>query len=201
MNSRIDTYLGSNITLVLDSLDLARVSRDKIRASVSQAAMMDTPDLLVVMAPPGIVVQIAEKRIIVGDQTQSAPGQVDVWSPAATAFAAANEPKLVAFGFNYNVGVVLEDVTEAAAHLTRLFLPTADTLQALLQVQNLSAVPRLVYSRDSIRYDLRLEPVEGPKIKVHLNAHFAGRPLPDLAGLRQSFIAQFDEVGRILGAL
>lgn len=201
MNYRIDAYQGSNITFVLDSLDLARVSRDKIRASVSQAAMMDTPDLLVVMGPPGIVVQIAEKRIIVADQTSSAPGQVDVWSPAATALAAANEPQLVAFGFNYNVRVALDDVTEAAAHLTRLFLPTADALQASLQVQNLSAIPRLVYSRDSIRYDLRLEPVEGPKVKAHLNAHFAGRPLPDVAGLRQSFIAQFDEVGRILGAL
>ena len=201
MNSRIDTYLGSNITLVLDSLDLARVSRDKIRASVSQAAIMDTPDLLVVMVPPGIVIQVAEKRIIVADQTQSAPGQVDVWSPATTALAAVSDPKIVAYGFNYDAGIILEDVAEAATHLTRLFLPTADTVQASLQVQNLSAIPRLVYFRDSVQYDLRLEPVEGPKIKAHLNAHFAGRPLPDLAGLRQSFIAQFDEVGRILGAL
>lgn len=201
MNFRIDAHLGSNITLVLDSLDLARVSRDKIRASVSQAAMMDTPDLLVVMAPPGIVIQVAEKRIIVANQTQSAPGQVDVWSPATTTLAAASEPKIVAYGFNYDVGVMLEDVTEAAAHLTRLFLPTADTLQASLQVQNLSAIPRLVYFRDSVQYDLRLEPVEGPKIKAHLNAHFAGRPLPDLAGLRQSYTAEFDEVGRVLGAL
>src|SRR3990172_7756270 len=98
MHFTLDAYLGSNMTVVFDSLDLNTVSRDKIRASIGQVALMDTPDLLVIFAPLGIVIQFAERRIVTADQTQSAPGKVDLWSPTDAAVASVSGSSIVAYG-------------------------------------------------------------------------------------------------------
>lgn len=201
MKSKIDAHLGSNITVVLDRLDIATVSRDKIRAALAQVVLMDTPDLVIVMAPAGIVIQIAERRIIVADQTQSEPGKVDIWTPTLAAVSAVTDSKVVAYGFNYDFGVTLEGVNESDVHLTKLLLPTAEALRQALGAETLTASPRMIYHRGPTQYDIRLEPAGGPKLRAHLNVHFADKPLPDPETLRGSFLSEFDEVGRILESL
>jgi len=70
MNFRIDAYLGSNITLVLDSLDLARVSRDKIRAS-------ECPLLALVFAAMVQSLRVVEQVICQGDASRS---ELTIWT-------------------------------------------------------------------------------------------------------------------------
>lgn len=201
MNFRIDAYPGCNITLVFESMDLAKISRDRIRAAMPEAALMDTPELLVIMAPPGLAIQVGQGRVIVGDQTQSPPGSTDIWTPTTVLAEAAQGFDIVAFGFNYDADVSLEGTEDAGAYLTQVLLPTADTLRAGLGAQRLSLAPRLRYTKGSAEYDVRLEPLGGAAVRVHLNCHFARQPLPDAEALRESLTDGFREVGTVLGTL
>ena len=70
MNFRIDAYLGSNITLVFDSLDLARVSRDKIRAS-------GCPLFALAFAAMVQPLKVVERVICQGDASRS---ELTIWT-------------------------------------------------------------------------------------------------------------------------
>jgi hypothetical protein len=201
MNYKIDAYLGSNITILLDNLDLSKVSRDELRSLYDQIGMMDTPDLLVVLHPSGFTIQFAERRIIVGDQRQSPISQMDLWTPALKAFSLIRDNKLIAYGFNYILGLLMDEHESVQDYLTRAFLPQSAQLAEKLEIESLSTFPRLIYSRGQTRYDIRMEPSDSNRFILHLNAHFNTQALPDLELLKSSFISEVEEVNRLLGII
>jgi hypothetical protein len=201
MKFKIDAFLGSNISLVFESLDVPEISRDTVRSNFNQAALMDTGDVLVILHPSGIVTQFGDKRILVSDQSQSKVGDKDLWTFTWAAVQSIKHHNLIAYGFNYDLGILVEEIGAIQPYFTAQFLPQSAQLVEKLESTDLTLIPRMLYNRGSIRYDIRMEPVEMSKMVVHLNAHFAGQPLPDAETLKQSFISQLEEVNRFLDAI
>lgn len=203
MQFTIERYLGSNITTVYEHLDLTQVSRDTIKRSIPQSNLVDTEDLLIVISPSGILAQVAEERVVVSDQTSSIPGRIPLWSITPVVHRAMSNPHLTAYGFNYDVGVRLEEDPDALAHLTRLFVPGANGIEEKLNVRSLMFVPRLLYLKDEVRYDLRFDAARSKEDRmiVHLNAHHGTDVLPQEDDLRHLFVSEFEEITRVLGLL
>jgi hypothetical protein len=201
MKFKIDAFLGSNISLVFERLDVPEISRDTVRSNFNQAALMDTGDMLVVLHPSGIVTQFADKRLLVSDQSQSKVGDKDLWNFTWSAVNSLKEYALIAYGYNYDLRTSVEEIGAIQPYFTAQFLPQSALIIEKLESTDLTLIPRLVYTRKHIRYDIRLEPDEMSKLVVHLNAHFAGQPLPDAESLKQSFIAELEEVDRFLAAI
>lgn len=203
MRFTFERVLGSNITIVYEGLDIAKVSRDAIRQSISPSNLFDTEDLLVVIAPPGVLVQVAEQRVVVSDQTGSSPGKVPLWSFAAKMHHAIPGAQVSAYGFNYDVGVMLEEGSDALSYLTNLFVPNAGDREKRLEVESLAFVPHLLYKKGAAEYDFRFDPakVRGQRLAVHLNANLTRNALPSEEVLNENYVSEFDEISRILRLL
>ncbi len=201
MRFKIDAYPASNITVLFDRITVAKVSRDKLRAILGEVAMMDTPEIIVAIAQNGIVAQIDERRLVVSDQTGAVPGKQDLASTLLGVRNTLSESTPQVYGFNYDLAITLEGAIDAAQWITSVFVPTAPTFQTAWNVEQLVAMPRLVYRRRSVRYDLRFEPIKDSTLIVHLNAQFDTSTLPGAQVLLEEFESEVKEVSRILEKL
>lgn len=201
MKYAIEAYLGSNITVVFDTLEISSISRDNLRAITGQSAIMDMPDMIVILNPSGPVIQIGNRRVIVIDKSQSIPGNLDVWSPAFQVSSLIKESKCIAFGFNYDIRILVEDVSEVKDYITGKFIPNSKKLEENFEVTNLSFVPTFSYYREEVLYELKVEPIDTSKLIIHLNSHFADKLLPVQDQLAQIYKKEFDELNRMLSLL
>lgn len=201
MKYSIESYLGSNITVVFDALELSAISRDNLRTITGQSAIMDMPDMIVILNPSGPVIQIGNRRVIVIDKSQSQPGELDVWSPAFQVSSLIQGSNCSAFGFNYDIRIKVEDISEVEDYMNERFIPTSTQLESEFEVSNLTFIPSFTYHRGEVRYDLKIEPIDSKILIAHLNSHFANKLLPDENQLAQNYINEFDEINRMLSIL
>lgn len=206
MTVEIATVLSQNITLVYDSLDLQAIESSELKALMStqsKPTVMDTPEMIVAVYPAdSLVIQMGDRRTrITLQQHSNGIGDVPLWEIAlkCNALVAESKSTLVAYGFNYDVGAVLTGENASQAVLN-LFVLDPQAIENILEGRLLSFVPRLIFQRDQIRYDLVLEPLAEQRMKVHLNAHFEfeGITLPHQDQFKTSF---HDEFGYLVSAL
>lgn len=200
MKLEIQTVLSQNITLVYDSLPLQAIDRNKLRELVDsqvQPVVMDTPEMIVLVYPPEpIVIRVGDRRIRITLQQQSEGiGHVPLWEIAhkCDRLVSGSKSALVAYGFNYDVGVALAD---GNAHTVTkdLFVADPHKIESALAGHILSFTPRVTFERDQIRYDLVFEAVDEQHLKVHLNTHFEFNEiaLPSQDALQAAFREGFE---------
>ena len=200
------TILSQNITVVYDSLDLSTVDTKVLRnlfGNEIRPTIMDTPEMIVgVFAPKPLFIQIGERRIrITNNQNTEKIGEIPLWKITTQSQEMLPENKFttVAFGFNYDIGVVFEDIPVHEI-LKNRFMANLDTLQKDLNGEVLSFTPRMRFNRKETRYDFALEPIDDQHIKAHLNAHFQldGDVLPSEEEMEQLFKDEYQYFSEML---
>ena len=103
------TILGQNITIVYKSLDLQAIDIRRIKSLLQQAMVADIPDAIVIIDPTGpLIIQLGDQRIRVSLQRKTQ----ELTSLGEIAFQChqlINDRKLIAYGFNYDLDVAVED--------------------------------------------------------------------------------------------
>lgn len=194
----VSTVLSQNITLVYDSLDLQAIDSRKLKALITgaQPMVMDSPNMIVALYPPTpLIIQFGDKRIRITLQRESKDiGGIPLWEIALKCHQLApGQSQLVAYGFNYDVGLAVAD-GDAEAITIDLFVSNRRMIEDVLEGRLSSFVPRLRFKRDETLYDLVLEPIDEKRIKAHLNTHFEfeGITFPSSEQLEASFRQEFD---------
>jgi hypothetical protein len=163
---------------------------------------MDFPDMIVALYPPNpIIIQMGDKRTRITLQQESEDiGSVPLWEIALKCHQSVPQPKLVAYGFNYDIGA---EVKGGNAHTItiELFVSNPQMIENVLEGHLLSFAPRLKFKRDGTLYDLILEPIGEQRIKAHLNAHFEDDTLPSQDQLEASFRQEFEYLVSMLPRL
>lgn len=208
MSIEVQTILNQNITVVFDSLDLHDINSSVLKSLMGReirATVMDTPEMVVAVYPPApTIIQIGDRRIRVNlPQDTRELGQVPLWDLArASAALVPSESAPVAYGFNYDVGVVINHV-DANELLIQQFIHSPEELNQKLGGSLISTIPRFRFQRDEIRYDLVLEPTDKDHLKIHLNVHYelSGQSLPDSDILRRAYRKEYERLVEMLPVL
>lgn len=179
----ISIISGLNITLVYDSIDLRSVNRNKLQSVFPEIApaVMDTPDVIVATYHPAIplVVQIERHRLQVSVVQEFSP---DNWIDGLEHFPLWQyihdfsdilpvTSSLIAYGYNFDL-VLHTSEGQSSQVLNTAFVGNPQDLEDLLQGTLIHFSPRIVFSKDSIKYDIRFEPLSEDQIRIHINAHF-----------------------------
>jgi len=190
----ISTVLLQDITLVYDSLDLQTIDTGELKTLLDiKPVVMDTPELIVTIFPPiQLVIQFGDRRIrITHQQKVKEIGGVPLWEIAHKCCQLIPKSQLIAYGFNYDVGVVITE--QDPQEVTRnLFISDPSLIDDLLEANLVAFTPRLKFEKNEIVYDLLLELLDEKRIKVHLNTHFSANELPTQDMLKQSFYEEFE---------
>lgn len=195
-----------NITLLYDELSLADLDRTAIRNILGREGIVpfDTPEmLLMVSSPTQINVQARNRRLIVIDQnSETSVDQSRLPILAAQLHQTVEGSNLVAYGFNYQLGVEHEG-EEIPELLKRVFVPNLENIERLVGGEVRSAKPRIAFTRGDINYSLQLSFVDGVSTRLDLffNAHFDADALPDGEELAFSFVAQYGTLREIIDRL
>jgi hypothetical protein len=205
MNVDVSAVLSQNITLLYDALDLKTVDSKKLKVLMDvEGVLMDTPEMIVALFPAvPLIIQMGDRRARITLQQESQEiGSTPLWDIAYNCSGIAQESgaKLIAYGFNYDLGVQAVD-GDAQLTTLELFLSNRQALEDILGGHFFSFVPRLRFRRDETSYDLILEPLDARRIKVHLNAHFDVDELPSKEQLEDSFRREFAYLISILPEL
>jgi hypothetical protein len=164
------TIVGQNITILYESLDPQTIDTRGIKSLLKQAMVADIPGMTVVIDPTGpYIIQLGDRRIRVSIQRESQK-LADLGEIAFQCHQLVNDPKLIAYGFNYDLHTTVEN-GDVIAKIKQMFAPCSDELTSKLGGNLLSVTPRLKFERDHILNDLILEPVDATHLSVHLNSH------------------------------
>jgi hypothetical protein len=202
----VQNILSQNITLLYDSLDLgpAHIDRNRLREIAGENAMvMDTNEMIVAAQPTNAVIfQLGDRRIRISAQRPSKNmGEILLWLFAQDLNQLVARAKLIAYGFNF--GVIAEMERESKATFAMLFLASRTDLERNLSGTVESVVPRIRFKRDSVRYDLILEPQQDKQFIANLNAHFERNALPPQNVLERDYKSEYREfvalLNRVLG--
>jgi hypothetical protein len=195
---KVDSVLSQNVTLSYDSLDLHAIDTRKLRGvagSDIKPTVMDTPEMIVAVYPPQpIIIQVGENRIrITLSESADEVGKVPLWTIASNChrLLAKSTSKLVAYGFNYDIGFVWDgDAYEA---VMSAFIADRNQLESVLEGHLVSFIPRLRFERNAVRYDVAIEPLDEHHLHAFMNAHYemAQRALPAGDRLKDQYCAQY----------
>lgn len=201
MPAQIEAVFGRNVTLVYDALDPNTVDRNQIRKLIPGASptIMDMPEMIVAVYPPNpLVIQIGDRRIRVNLAAETTDlGDFPVWEYAYQCkdLLANSKSSLIAYGYNFDFAIFVPE-KKVENILIENFVSDRATLEAKLQGQLLSFIPRLVFKNGNVQYDIIFELFDDHHVKVHGNAHFQEPEiqLPDLNDLRESYIKHYDRL-------
>ncbi|MBL7199485.1 MAG: hypothetical protein ISS56_05005 [Anaerolineae bacterium] len=202
---QIERHLPFNIALLYDAFSLDDVDRTAIREILGREGItpLETPDvMLMVSTGSNIVVQAGNRRILVIDQSEN-PTIEGSPIPSVAARVHTTVPgSLVAFGFNYDLGIS-QAQPPANELLINRFLPNREEMEALLDGDVQSVAPTIRFTRGDVRYMLGIRGADDTHLHVHFNAEFAQTPLPGAEELARSFASEFDvlrqTLDRVLG--
>ena len=209
MKIRNAVSLGQNVTLVYDRLELGGVDITKLKGFVGAdpgPTVWDTPEVKLVVYPPSAaMLRIAERHVSV---TLSQQGSDVAQEPMMDVTVKAHEhvtdlgSKLVAYGFNYDIGFTVSE-GDMASLTRRCFLRDDAGVERALRGELLAFAPKLVFGRDAAVHTLTLDPVGSERLKVALNVHFEGGEiqLPDSPSLTQAFRTEYDRMVQDVHAL
>lgn len=194
------TILGYNITLVYKTLDLKIIDSREIKKLLGDNVLgTDAPDMLFFIHPIGpTIIQIGDRRIRITYSGESDEFKA-LWDIARGSHDQVTDSNLLAYGFNYDLGVEITD-GDVNKRVIEQYIPDLSGIESILDGHLLSVSPVIKYQRGQTRYDLVLEPVDASRIKIHMNAHFGndGITLPNQEQLEISFIEEFNYLKSVL---
>ncbi|RCK72742.1 MAG: hypothetical protein ANABAC_1276 [Anaerolineae bacterium] len=204
----IETIFGRNITIVYKSLDLQSVDRNKLREIVPGVTptIMDMPEMLVAVFPPyPWLIQFSDRRLHVNLSVESNElGEFPLWEYAQRAHLTVSPDKapLHAYGFNFDFGVRFDGITPQELLISK-FVSNRRALEEEIQGTLVSYMPRVVFSSDTIQYDIIFEPIDENRMKIHGNAHieYPGIELPSSEELKALYKIQFERLRNTISKL
>ncbi len=193
MKINSSAIISQNITIVYQAIDLASIDTRQLRSLVKdiKPAIIDMPDMLVAAYPPlPLIIQFGDSRIRVTWQQETTELAALIWETALSCHRLVTQHPVIAYGFNYGVGVTVDDASGSIGVLS-VFDFDRTALESALDGQ-LEFLPRLQFQREGIHYDFIIERLDSQRMKILLNAHFAGSELPPVNALEASFRSQYD---------
>ncbi|MFN8440702.1 MAG: hypothetical protein U0175_08040 [Caldilineaceae bacterium] len=196
---KIDGPLSQNITIVYDSLDLATFDSAKLKTLAEnpiRPVMVETPEMITMVLPPyPIVIQVGDQRFRFTAPRGTAQPAFSVLSNLVHKCVKSIVPKqakMTAFGFNYDLHINTE--TSAIDLLNQEFVSNLEDLNHKLDGTLLYSLPRLVFQRNNVQYDLIFELIGDQQILAHTNAHFETRNKPFLSNkeLLNRFVSEYE---------
>lgn len=201
MNLTNIKILEQNITLLYESIDPKDVDTRGLKTMLKvPVQVVDTPEMILAIYPVGpTIIQIADNRIRITSQKEtgdlnnvgSDQKGLHLWRMALEAHRTLDKPNLIAYGFNYRVGVTVVE-GEATTLLNNKFMLNISAVSEALQAEKVQITPRVKYHRGETEYDLILEALDEKKAGVHLNAHFKETAFPTQKVLKASFQNEFE---------
>lgn len=206
MDVESNVAIGTNITVVFETLDLEQVSRDELRSSLAELGrpvLTEIPDQMIALVYPeaNVACVIGNRRIRVDFRKEGELGEDKVSHIASQARLVLAGLSMVAYGFNFDSVVTVVGPTSAEEHLKSVLVANSIELEAKLRGRLGATTIELGYLRDGKECTLRLQPISGRQIRAHLNVHFATSELPVPQELAQMVISEFDDLERILHEL
>lgn len=194
------TILKQNITVAYESLNLQTIDTSKLKSLLKKVApmVMDTPEMIVAIYPIGpLIIQFADNRIRITLQKETQDFKnigidngIHLWKVMLETHRLVNEPKLSAYGFNYDIGAVVNSNIQTL--IKDVFMFNTEQIEIALNANQIIFLPRVKFERNQIVYDLIFEPINDQRIVTHLNVHFETNTFPNQETLRQSFREQFN---------
>ena len=195
------TLSGQNITIAYENLDLQAVDTRRIKGFLKKAMVADIPDMIVVIDPTGpLIIQLGDRRIRTTFQRKSVE-LFNLWDIAFSCHQLVNDAKLVAYGFNYDISVSIQD-ENIVDKIMQMFAPCSNEISPKLGGELISVTPRIKFRRDQALYDLILEPVKNNQLAIHLNIHFQFNGVnitPDL--LKEHFTSGYEYLKTLIPSL
>lgn len=206
MDIESNVAIGTNITVVLEALDLEQVSRDELRgalAELGKPVVSEIPDQMIALVYPGAnaACLMGDRRIRANFSKEGELGEDKVSHIASQARQVLSGLSVVAYGFNFDSVVTIVGPMSAEEDLKSALIANPTALETKLGGRIGAATVQLAYVKDSKECTLRLEPISDRQIRTHLNVHFAVSELPAAQELAQMAISEFDELERILREL
>lgn len=204
--AKISNHQTTQVNFVLipnKSIDINSISADKLKAKLSDVfenskpITTQFPELFVIFDPNnqiGVNIFRDQNRIIISDNRVTSYSGRDLgkfFKFVKEAVDIINNNDTKDYGFNILSFFDLDDgITNSGDFIKDNFFKT-EKLDSLGTLK--SAGFRLVFDRNSVKYDLKIEPKLGPNLEgtksifANQNNHFAASQLPDLTGLETKF--------------
>lgn len=183
--------LSHNITIVFKTLNLRSIDTRVIKELLGESILTDLPELMVFVDPRGpLVVQIGDRRLRVTYQSTTSE-LMPLWN-LAHGSSAAIEHEIIAYGFNFDLGIRVANGSTSDITLG-ILAPNTNQISEIIGGELISAKPRFQFTRNETRYDLIVESPNDDELKFHLNAHFvvANNFLPPVDQMEESFLQEF----------
>jgi len=209
MSDPVVSVLSQNITLLYDRLDPQSVNIDELkqlRGAEAQPTVMATPEMVVVVYPPKpIVLQIGDQRVrLTLPQPNAEVGSAPLpeFAQQCNHLVRKTKSKLVAYGFNYDAVLGLDDVNANETAIA-LFLSDRGKIESAVQGRLVAFTPRFKFQREQTWYNLVLEAVDEQHIQAHFNSHFEFTEIvmPSPKELQSSFREEFEYLDSILESI
>lgn len=194
MTVSIEKILTQNITVVYESLDYRSIDSNILKNMIenTQSVVMDTPENIVAIYPSKqVVIMIGDRRIKITNQAQSDEiAEIPLWDYVRRCHDSLSNAKVVAYGFNYDVGVSLGEIN-ANEMVLNSFLENRGEMEDIFEGGIENFIPRYKFRRDGTLNDLFFEVLGENKVKVHLNTHFEQDELPPKDVIAEQYRTQF----------
>ena len=203
MDIESNVAIGTNMTVVLEVLDLDQVKRDELRASLGELGspvVTEIPDQIIAFVYPqeNAACIIGDRRIRANFSKEPQLGLEKVSYIITQARQVLSAFTMVAYGFNLDTVATTVGPVSSEQQLKSALVHNPQALEAKLRGQLGAVGVQLAYVRDQWEYTLRLQPISERQIRTALNVHFPVSELPTLELLIQSAVSEFDELKRIL---
>ncbi|MBI4504130.1 MAG: hypothetical protein HY691_01225 [Chloroflexi bacterium] len=193
---------GFNVTVVYERLPLSAISRDALRAirvGDEDPVLLDVPEQVVglIYRQGELQATFGNRRLSVTRQKPAGLGEDARIVAVLTARAMDAVPEAVpipAFGFNYDIDVLVKGVDSVGALVRDRFIARRDELESTVGGTLARADVALSFERDGSECHVRLRQSlrESGTVDVHVNVHFAGRQAPADDTLGDEIVRHFE---------
>ena len=209
MNIREWILAEVNITVVYDNLDLDSISRDRLRGMLLDVQPPIMADLPVVGGAIALTYEPLQTQCLI-DQRRiriSNVGRAEIERRPLSTIAQLAETtrgiveraSVVAYGFNYEVLVYLENEDDVGRFLRVRFLNDPEDLDNRFGGQIDSLDLRLHCVFDEKEYNFRFRPSGSDTSQLHIscNVHFRRDMLPTAGDLQKHIVSEYDDIRAI----
>lgn len=192
-----------NITAVFEKIDHSSVTAEALRKALelseqeaARSPFMDLPGLKsLANLDSRKDVSLEANRLRANDKSGKEPSDSDLIKYFQRVFELADKTNLVAYGFNYDMLVKVDEPVDYKTFVSPKIL-------SVLGVEApLGAGTRIIYEKDGKRIDFQTAPVSDPQqMVIHFNVHYEASVI-DFESLQDQFVKDYGEVERIIQEL
>lgn len=193
-----NTLVGQNITLIYQTLDYQKVDINQLRNLLdfgNEQMIFKRDGILITYPPKGILIQIMQDRMLVTCQQRSDKiGDVPIWEIASYCYQLANGAPLAAYGFNYDLEIVLPQ-GNIYQILNQVLSPDTSKLEKAVKGSTLALTftAGVTFQHEQKPYSLLIQPQDEKRLRLNLNAHFEkSKSLPSDTLLEKDYREEYN---------